>query len=59
VHRGSEGTGSLPRYPTPEQLASAPVLVSVDALLIAGLSEKEDEAFAAALSACDLLLLTS
>lgn len=45
------GTGSLPRDLTPEELAAAPVLASVDALLIDDLSEDEDEAFAAALSA--------
>jgi hypothetical protein len=43
------GTSSLPRDLTPEELAAAPVLASVDALLIDDLSE--DEAFAAALSA--------
>ena len=45
------GTSSLPRDLTPEELAAAPVLASVDALLIDDLSEDEDEAFAAALSA--------
>ena len=41
----------MPRDLTPEELAAAPVLASVDALLIDDLSEDEDEAFAAALSA--------
>ena len=45
------GPSSLPRDLTPEELAAAPVLASVDALLIDDLSEDEDEAFAAALSA--------
>jgi hypothetical protein len=45
------GTSSLPRDLAPEKLAAAPVLASVDALLIDDLSEDEDEAFAAALSA--------
>lgn len=47
------GANSLPRDLTPEELAAAPVLGSVDALLIDDLfeDEDEDEAFAAALSA--------
>ena len=44
------GASSLPQDLTPEELAAAPVLASVDALLIDDLSEDEDEAFAAALS---------
>ena len=43
------GTALLPRDLTDEQLAAAPVLASIDALLIEELSEDEDEAFAAAL----------
>jgi hypothetical protein len=43
------GTDLLPRDLTEDQLAAAPVLTSVDALLIEGLSEDEDDAFAAAL----------
>jgi len=39
----------LPSDLTDEQLAAAPVLSSIDALLIEELSEDEDEAFAAAL----------
>jgi len=39
----------LPSDLTDEQLAAAPVLASIDALLIEELSEDEDEAFAAAL----------
>lgn len=43
------GTALLPSDLTDEQLAAAPVLASIDALLIEELSEDEDEAFAAAL----------
>lgn len=43
------GTDLLPRDLTEDQLAAAPVLDSIDALLIDDLSEDEDEAFAAAL----------
>jgi hypothetical protein len=43
------GTSLLPADLTDEQLGAAPVLASVDALLIEGLSEDEDDAFAAAL----------
>ena len=43
------GTGLLPSDLTDDQLAAAPALVSIDTLLIAELSEDEDEAFAAAL----------
>ncbi len=39
----------LPSDLTEEQLAAAPVLTSVDALLIEELSVDEDDAFAAAL----------
>jgi hypothetical protein len=40
----------LPRDLTPEQLAGAPVLGSVDALVIDGLTDDEYDAFIAALS---------
>lgn len=43
------GTALLPSDLTEEQLAEAPVLLSVDTLLIEGLSEAEDDAFAIAL----------
>lgn len=48
---GPLGPSSMPRDLTLEEFAAAPVLGSVDALLIDDLSEDEDEAFAAALSA--------
>jgi hypothetical protein len=47
----AHGTALLSRDLTDEQLAKAPVLVSVDTLLIEELSEAEDDAFSAALSA--------
>ncbi len=43
------GTLLLPADLTEEQLAAAPALASVDALLIDGLTDDEDDAFAAAL----------
>jgi hypothetical protein len=43
------GTSLLPADLTEDQLAAAPVLASIDALLIEELSEDEDDAFAAAL----------
>lgn len=43
------GTMLLPRDLTAEQLRSAPVLGSLDSLLIDDLSEDEDDAFARAL----------
>ena len=43
------GTSVSPRDLTDEELAEAPVLESVDALLIDELSPDEDDAFAAAL----------
>jgi hypothetical protein len=46
---GPHGNDLLPRDLTEDQLATAPVLRSVDALLIEDLSEDEDDAFAAAL----------
>jgi len=48
-HGSSHGTALLPSDLTDEQLANAPVLASIDSLLIEELSEDEDEAFAAAL----------
>jgi hypothetical protein len=48
-HHASPGSALLPSDLTDEQLAAAPVLASIDALLIEELSEDEDEAFAAAL----------
>jgi hypothetical protein len=49
-HDAPHGTNLLPRDLTPEQLAAAPVLASVDALLIDGLTDDEYDAFIAALS---------
>ncbi|MGH9277553.1 MAG: hypothetical protein ACRD12_05530 [Acidimicrobiales bacterium] len=43
------GTSLLPSDLTEDQLAAAPVLTSVDTLLIEELSVDEDEAFATAL----------
>lgn len=43
------GTGLLPADLTPDQLASAPTMSSVDVLLIDDLTDDEDDAFAAAL----------
>jgi hypothetical protein len=43
------GTSQLPRDLTQDQLAAAPLLVSIDTLVIDELSEDEDDAFAAAL----------
>lgn len=48
-HESPHGTALLPSDLTKDQLAAAPVLASVDALLIDELSDDEDEAFAAAL----------
>lgn len=44
------GTSLLPRDLTARELESAPVLASVDALLIDDLTDEEDDAFAAALA---------
>lgn len=44
------GTSQLPRDLTEEELAAAPILVSVDALLIDDLTDDEDDRFAAALA---------
>lgn len=43
------GTSLLPVDLTDDQLDAAPVLDSIDSLLIEDLSEEEDDAFAAAL----------
>ncbi|MGH9184709.1 MAG: hypothetical protein ACRD0U_02660 [Acidimicrobiales bacterium] len=43
------GTALLPSDLSEDQLAAAPVLTSIDALLIEELSVDEDEAFATAL----------
>lgn len=45
---GPHGTELLPGDLTEEQLVAAPVLGSIDTLLIEELSEDEDDAFAAA-----------
>lgn len=44
------GIALLPGDLSEDQLSAAPVLMSIDALLIEELSEDEDEAFAAALA---------
>ncbi len=44
-----KGTSLLPPDLTEGQLAAAPVLASIDALVIEDLSEDEDDAFTAAL----------
>jgi len=43
------GTSLLPADLTEDQFAAAPILPSIDALLIEDLSEDEDDAFADAL----------
>jgi len=51
-HESAHGSALLPSDLsdlTDEQLAAAPVLASIDTLLIEELSEDEDEAFAATL----------
>ena len=53
AHQADEvppGAGLLPPDLTRDQLAAAPVMRSIDALLIEDLDEDEDEAFAAALT---------
>lgn len=50
MQHGPHGTSLLPRDLTEAELAAAPVLVSADALLVDGLTDEEDDAFAAALS---------
>lgn len=47
----ARGTSLLPADLTPDQLASAPVIASLDTLLIDELTDDEDDAFAAALDA--------
>ncbi|MGY6501278.1 MAG: hypothetical protein ACXIVQ_10365 [Acidimicrobiales bacterium] len=52
AHQSNEaprGTELLPVDLTPDQLASAPTMASVDVLLIDDLTDDEDDAFAAAL----------
>jgi hypothetical protein len=49
TNEAPHGTALLPSDLTDEQLADAPVLASIEALVIENLSEDEDEAFAAAL----------
>lgn len=44
------GVSRLPSDLTPAQLAGAPILPSVDLLLVDDLSDAEDDAFAAAVS---------
>jgi hypothetical protein len=46
----ARGTSLLSSDLTEDQLAASPVMTSVDALLIDGLSEEEDDAFAAAIA---------
>ena len=50
-HGTAQGAALLPADLTADELASAPVLASIDALLIEDLTEDEDDAFAAALDA--------
>ena len=45
-HHTAHGVGLLPRDLTLEELAAAPVLSSIDSLLIDDLSDDEDDAFA-------------
>ena len=47
----ARGTSLLPADLTPDQLASAPLIASLDTLLIDDLTDDEDDAFAAALDA--------
>lgn len=47
----ARGTSLLPADLTQEQLAAAPVVASLDTLLIDDLTDDEDDAFAAALDA--------
>jgi len=47
----ARGTSLLPADLTEEQLASAPVVASLDTLLTNDLTDDEDDAFAAALDA--------
>jgi len=49
-HQRPQGADPLPRDLTEDDLVAAPVLVSLDALLIDELTDDEDDAFAAALS---------
>jgi hypothetical protein len=49
--RTARGASLLAADLTPDQLASAPVIASLDTLLIDDLTDDEDDAFAAALDA--------
>jgi hypothetical protein len=49
-HTVPHGTDRLPRDLTDAQLDAAPVLASIDALLVDDLTDAEDDAFAAALT---------
>jgi hypothetical protein len=49
-HEWPYGASLLPQDLSDAELAAAPVLVSVDSLLIEDLTDNEDELFAAALS---------
>lgn len=49
--QSARGTSLLPADLTQDQLSSAPVLASLDTLLIDDLTADEDDAFAAALDA--------
>ncbi len=54
VHRrdgNARGTSQLPADLTEDQLSSAPVVTSLDSLLIDDLADDEDDAFAAAIDA--------
>ena len=48
-HDAPHGTSLLPRDLSASQLNAAPTLATADVLLIEGLTDLEDEAFAAAL----------
>ena len=48
-HEGPQGLNLLPRDLTPEELDAAPVLESVDDLIIEELTDQEYDAFIAAL----------
>ena len=49
-HRRARETASFPTDLSEADLAAAPVLASIDALLIDGLTDDEDDSFAAATS---------
>ncbi len=54
-HEWAHGASLLPQDLSDAELAAAPVLVSVDSLLIEDLTDDEDELFAAALSSSGCL----